>query len=83
MGRKKKGKVRRAAAKCLSAVCTTRPEMLEGLYGSAAPILLKRFNEREESVKLDVLAVFVDLVRQTASSSREGTPQLQHTVHCH
>lgn len=68
-------KVRRAAAKVVSAVCCTRPELLDSMYASASPVLIKRFGEREESVKLDVMGAYVDLVRQTAKSSRDGAPQ--------
>lgn len=58
-------KVRRASAKCLSAIILTRPEMLKRFYEQIAPILISRFREREETVKIDVFSTFVDLLRQT------------------
>ncbi|KAF6738415.1 Cullin-associated NEDD8-dissociated protein 1 [Oryzias melastigma] len=42
-------KVRRAAAKCLDAVVSTRHEMLPEFYRSVSPALVSRFKEREEN----------------------------------
>eukprot|EP00898_Chlorokybus_atmophyticus_P001722 jgi/Chlat1/2550/Chrsp175S02405 len=66
-------KVRRAAAKCLGSVITSRPELLPTVYAKACPELLTRFREREENVKLDVFAAFSDLLRQTGSVMRVYT----------
>eukprot|EP00899_Mesostigma_viride_P020190 jgi/Mesvir1/28172/Mv04732-RA.1 len=63
-------KVRRGAAKCLSALITSRPEMLHDMYDKALPELIARFREREENVKLDVFQTFIDLLRQTADVTR-------------
>eukprot|EP00271_Cylindrocystis_brebissonii_P014460 TRINITY_DN35802_c0_g1_i1.p1 TRINITY_DN35802_c0_g1~~TRINITY_DN35802_c0_g1_i1.p1 ORF type:complete len:1264 (+),score=289.80 TRINITY_DN35802_c0_g1_i1:458-3793(+) len=63
-------KVRRAAAKCLSAVINTRPEMLAALYAKASPKLIERFTEREENVKIDVFNAYNDLLRQTGHASK-------------
>jgi len=58
-------KVRRSSAKCLSEIINTRPEMLADIYQQIAPVLINRFKEREENVKLDIFATFVDLLKQT------------------
>lgn len=62
-------KVRKASAKCLSAIITTRADMLETIYLSlcckADPTLPDRFKEREESVKLDVFKTFEHLLHAT------------------
>lgn len=58
-------KVRRAAAKCLQAVITTRHEMLADFYKIASPTLIARFKEREENVKSDIFHCYVALLRQT------------------
>lgn len=63
-------KVRRAAAKTLSAVIVTRPDMCASLWKSVAPTLIKRFTEREDGVRLDVFACFNDLARQTGNTSK-------------
>lgn len=65
-------KVRRAATKCLSAIITTRPELLSELYNKVAPVLISRFQEREENVKLDVFSTFIDLLKQTSIVSRRA-----------
>lgn len=36
-------KVRRSAAKCLEAVITNRPELMEEFYKTVSPILISRF----------------------------------------
>lgn len=65
-------KVRRAATKCLSAIISTRPELLSELYQKVAPVLISRFLEREENVKMDVFSTFIDLLKQTSIVSRRG-----------
>ncbi|KAJ3295312.1 Cullin-associated NEDD8-dissociated protein 1 [Borealophlyctis nickersoniae] len=60
-------KVRRASSKLLASVIDTRPELLVDLLNTVAPALTARFQEREESVRVDVLGTFIALVRQTGS----------------
>ncbi|MGH0138411.1 UNVERIFIED_CONTAM: hypothetical protein FKN15_045065 [Acipenser sinensis] len=58
-------KVRRAAAKCLDAVVSTRHEMLPEFYKTVSPALIGRFKEREENVKADVFHAYLSLLKQT------------------
>ena len=62
-------KVRRAAAKLLSAIVVSRPDKLGELFPEVAPVLIARFKEREENVKMDVFATFNDLLQQVATIS--------------
>ncbi len=62
-------KIRRAAAKLIYAIVGTRNELLLDFYKTVAPVLTARFNEREESVQIEVLAAFEVLLKQTASAS--------------
>ncbi|KAF8139703.1 armadillo-type protein [Boletus edulis] len=66
-------KIRRSATKLLSAVIVTRPELLVSLYKSVSPVLISRFNDREETVRLEVWAAYVTLLNQT--STYGGLPQ--------
>lgn len=58
-------KVRRSAAKCLEAVISTRPELLEEFYKTLSPSLINRFKEREENVKSDIFHAFIALLKST------------------
>ncbi|KAH8203495.1 hypothetical protein TruAng_002366 [Truncatella angustata] len=61
-------KVRRSAAKTLKTLISTRSSDLlnEGtLYSQVAPQLIKRFEEREESVRLEVVETMALLIRKT------------------
>ena len=62
-------KVRRAAAKCLEAVVSSRRELLSELYKVVSPALIARFKEREENVKSDIFHAYIALLRQTKPSS--------------
>lgn len=59
-------KIRRAAAKVLYALIGTRNELLVDFYKTAIPVLLPRFAEREDGVRLEILAAVEALLRQTA-----------------
>ncbi len=63
-------KVRRAAAKCLAAIIAEYPDQLARIYKEAAPALLARFREREENVKAEVFAAFVELVAQVEAAGQ-------------
>ena len=43
----------------------TRPELLGTLYKSVSPVLISRFGDREESVRLEIWATYVTLLTQT------------------
>lgn len=55
-------KVRRAAARVFRAAFETRPEMLSYFVNTSAPLLLSRFSEREQSVKLEVWSTYARLL---------------------
>ncbi|KAL1752017.1 armadillo-type protein [Schizophyllum commune] len=59
-------KVRRAAVKLLGAVISTRPEMLGVVWREVSPVLIQRFSEREETVRLEVWSTYVTLLNATA-----------------
>ncbi|KAG6452371.1 hypothetical protein O3G_MSEX007598 [Manduca sexta] len=70
-------KVRRAAAKCLESVISTRHELLAEMYQTVSPALIARFKEREENVKCDILSAYTSLLRATRpppALQMSGTP---------
>lgn len=62
-------KVRKAASRCITSVIRTRPELLSSICQQQAEVLIKRFQEREENVRLDVLATFETLLKQASISN--------------
>ena len=58
-------KIRRAAAKCLDAIISTRHELLNVFYSEVSPFLITRFKEREETVKSDIFNVYITILQQT------------------
>ncbi|KAH9850563.1 ARM repeat-containing protein [Lenzites betulinus] len=73
-------KIRRSATKLLAAVIATRPELLTTLYKEVSPVLISRFGDREETVRLEVWSTYGVLLTQTGVYG--GTPQsnTEHTV---
>lgn len=61
-------KVRRAAAKCMAALVSSRPDLLPDFHCTLAPALICRFKEREENVKADIFGAYIVLLRQTRPS---------------
>ncbi|KAG8804388.1 hypothetical protein FRC16_008910 [Serendipita sp. 398] len=59
-------KIRRSATKVLAAVIGTRPELLSKIYQTVSPVLISRFGDREESVKVEVWATYMVLLNQTS-----------------
>jgi cullin-associated NEDD8-dissociated protein 1 len=70
-------KIRRSATKLLAAVVGTRPELLVQIYKEVSPVLISRFGDREETVRLEVWATYVVLLNQTAVYG--GYPQAKDT----
>lgn len=72
-------KVRRAAAKCLTAIISTRPDLLRYLYENVSPTLISRFKEREENVKADIFGCYIALLKQTrpASSTHDFVERME------
>lgn len=66
-------KVRRAAAKVLSAALVSRPDKLAAMVPRVAPTLISRFREREENVKMDVFATFNVLLEQVGIANRAAS----------
>jgi cullin-associated NEDD8-dissociated protein 1 len=66
-------KVRRCAAKVLYTLISTRGsgDLLEDgtLYSQVAPVLVNRFSEREQNVRLEIIATMGSLVRKTGEGS--------------
>lgn len=65
-------KIRRASAKLLQALITAYPASLAQFYRSVAPALMKRTLEREEGVRLEVLATLTMLLGQVSFSRGES-----------
>lgn len=59
----------------LGAVIGTRPELLASIYKDISPVLISRFGDREENVRLEVWATYVTLLKQT--SVYGGVPQVK------
>ncbi|SJX63716.1 uncharacterized protein SRS1_14466 [Sporisorium reilianum f. sp. reilianum] len=74
-------KVRRASAKVLNAALTSRPELLAQNVSSVAPVLVARFSEREESVRLEILDTFLALLKQMQLYA--GGPQATEVIGSH
>ncbi|EGN92705.1 hypothetical protein SERLA73DRAFT_98928 [Serpula lacrymans var. lacrymans S7.3] len=68
-------KIRRCATKLLGALIVTRPELLISLYKEVSPVLISRFGDREETVRLEVWATYIVLLNQT--SVYGGLPQVK------
>ena len=72
-------KIRRSATKLLAGIIATRPELLITMYKDVSPVLISRFGDREETVRLEVWATYVILLNQTSvyggGSSKDETPR--------
>lgn len=70
-------KIRRSATKLLAGIIGTRPELLITIYKDVSPVLISRFGDREETVRLEIWATYSILLNQTAvyggGSSKDET----------
>jgi cullin-associated NEDD8-dissociated protein 1 len=60
-------KIRRSATKLLAAVIHTRPDLLSSLLRDISPVLISRFGDREQTVKLEVWATYSTLLSQIST----------------
>lgn len=65
-------KVRRASAKCLEAIVLSRPDLINDFFVTMTPVLVSRFKEREDSVKVDIIQTFVSISKQTRQLAKEA-----------
>lgn len=72
-------KIRRAAAKVLTACIATRQDLLAAFMKTIGPALIARFSEREETVKVDIWATYKLLVDQLQSSAQPVPESRAHT----
>uniref|UniRef100_A0A1I7SZC2 TIP120 domain-containing protein n=1 Tax=Caenorhabditis tropicalis TaxID=1561998 RepID=A0A1I7SZC2_9PELO len=59
-------KVRRAAAKAIEAMVSSHRESLLSLTQTLGPIVIGRFKEREETVRTEIISVYIALLEQIA-----------------
>lgn len=57
-------KIRRSSSKLLASAIQSRPELLGQFSQSIAPVLVKRFGEREESVRIENLNTFFTFLKK-------------------
>ncbi|XP_061388341.1 cullin-associated NEDD8-dissociated protein 1 [Musca vetustissima] len=76
-------KVRRAAAKCLESIITTRHDMLDDFYRDLSPSLISRFKEREENVKSDIFHAYIALLKNTRSIEISQDPDSMEQIPSH
>lgn len=63
-------KVRRSAARLLTSIISHCHDQLSEVYPRAARVLTSRFKEREETVKTEICAAYIELLKQVSSSKR-------------
>ena len=77
-------KIRRCAAKALYAIISTRSngDLLDNgtLYGRIAPVLVRRFKEREENVRLEILATLAALIKKTGEGVTLAVPTVDQDI---
>lgn len=73
-------KVRRASAKCIESIVSSRPERLNSFYSTVSLPLIRRFKERDESVKVDIFNAYIALVKHTCTVSSNAPCQTVTTL---
>ncbi|KAI9065798.1 ARM repeat-containing protein [Trametes sanguinea] len=73
-------KIRRSATKLLAAVIATRPELLTTLYKEVSPVLISRFGDREETVRLEIWSTYGVLLTQTGVYGGSPQSNAEYTV---
>lgn len=73
-------KVRRAAAKTLTTVVNNYPDCTSLLYRNMSAAVIKRFIEKEDSVRLDIFNIIVCLLKQTQLNSGSASMSIS-TAH--
>ncbi|KAI9294047.1 TIP120-domain-containing protein [Neoconidiobolus thromboides FSU 785] len=71
-------KLRRLSAKVLQALVTVNIDQLGYFYEKVAPILIKRFSEREEAVRIEIIQAFIALLKQTNSLNHHFLNELNN-----
>lgn len=72
-------RVRRASCKLASTIVKENVDNLQESYGIFHPVLLRKFNEREETVRFDVYQVYYDLLKAIADSKNSGMVNMYQT----
>lgn len=70
-------KVRQAAAKGIEALIKSRPEILKSFYINNARELVDRIKERDDNVKVCVLATLSTLLKSTILSESAQTIEME------
>eukprot|EP00760_Papus_ankaliazontas_P012746 PhM_4_TR15525/c0_g5_i1/m.25206/K17263/CAND1; cullin-associated NEDD8-dissociated protein 1 len=77
-------RVRKAAARCITAVIETRSNCLGEVYelfcSEKNPILPSRFSDRQEGVRIDVFGVFTTLLKRSYDHVDPHTTDVSHSV---
>jgi cullin-associated NEDD8-dissociated protein 1 len=73
-------KVRRAALGALSAIITTRTQELKMICEKCISLLISRFKEREENVRVEVFTVFSQLLLTLEGSHKIGNDHKENYV---
>jgi cullin-associated NEDD8-dissociated protein 1 len=73
-------KVRKAAVKVIGAILSSRPDQIALLYDSSyVDVIVSRFKEREENVRLDIINFITNLVNTTYLLSTSSAQRLSNS----